>query len=67
MSTATCSEANVTHALEQEVGFFDTEATSGMLMNALSEDCSAVQSAISEKVRYHTAVLWPCNLQTAGA
>ena len=39
-------------AHKQEVGFFDTEATSGMLMNALSEDCSAVQSAISEKARH---------------
>ena len=33
----------------QEIGFFDTEATSGTIMNALNEDCNAVQSAMSER------------------
>lgn len=37
----------------QEIGYFDTEATSGTIMNALNEDCTAVQSAMSERVPAH--------------
>ena len=38
-----------------------------MLMNVLSEDCSAVQSAISEKARHPTAHLCSCQVLVACA
>lgn len=37
--------------VHQEVGFFDTEASSGKVMGALAEDCAAIQTAMSEKAR----------------
>lgn len=36
--------------LQQEVAFFDTDTSSGKLLNGLNEDTLAIQSAISEKV-----------------
>ena len=36
--------------LHQETGYFDTEATSGFLLQGLNEDCNAIQKGIGEKV-----------------
>ena len=36
--------------LQQEIGFFDTTATSGFLMQGLNEDCITIQTAIGEKM-----------------
>lgn len=36
--------------LRQDVAFFDTQATTGGLLQGLSEDALAVQQAINEKV-----------------
>jgi ABC-type multidrug transport system fused ATPase/permease subunit len=37
-------------ALHQDISHFDTELTSGDIVNGLNADCNAVQNAISEKV-----------------
>ena len=37
-------------ALQQEVGFFDVHATTGMMMQGLNEDTLIIQQAIGEKV-----------------
>ena len=36
--------------LQQEVAFFDVEASSGKLLNSLNEDTVTIQNAIGEKV-----------------
>lgn len=36
--------------LSQEVGFFDTDAQTGMLVDSIAKDTVLVQDAISEKV-----------------
>lgn len=36
--------------LDQEVGFFDTDARTGLLVDSISKDTVLVQDAISEKV-----------------
>ncbi|GAB4820940.1 hypothetical protein N2152v2_007986 [Parachlorella kessleri] len=36
--------------LRQDVGYFDTQATSGRLLQGLNEDCITVQQGIGEKV-----------------
>jgi ATP-binding cassette subfamily B (MDR/TAP) protein 1 len=38
------------HVLRQDVAFFDTDGTSGSLLQGLNEDCAAVQAAIGEKL-----------------
>ena len=38
------------HVLHQETGYFDTEGTSGFLLQGLNEDCNAIQQGIGEKV-----------------
>jgi len=42
--------AYLASVLSQDVGFFDTKGTSGVLLQGLNEDCSIVQSSIGEKV-----------------
>jgi ATP-binding cassette subfamily B (MDR/TAP) protein 1 len=42
--------AYLSSVLRQDVGFFDTKGTSGLLLQGLNEDCSTVQAAIGEKV-----------------
>jgi ATP-binding cassette, subfamily B (MDR/TAP), member 1 len=42
--------AYLASVLSQDVGFFDTKGTSGVLLQGLNEDCSTVQAAIGEKV-----------------
>ncbi|KAG7669217.1 hypothetical protein Ndes2526B_g05515 [Nannochloris sp. 'desiccata'] len=42
--------AYLASVLSQDVGFFDTKGTSGLLLQGLNEDCSTVQSAIGEKI-----------------
>ena len=42
--------AYLASVLRQDVGFFDTKGTSGVLLQGLNEDCSTVQAAIGEKV-----------------
>lgn len=37
-------------ALHQEAGYYDTEATTGVLLQGLSEDTNAIQTATGEKV-----------------
>ena len=37
--------------LNQDVSFFDTDATSGEVVSAITNDIIIVQDAISEKVR----------------
>lgn len=36
--------------LQQEVAFFDTDTSSGKLLNGLNEDTVTIQNAIGEKV-----------------
>jgi ATP-binding cassette subfamily B (MDR/TAP) protein 1 len=42
--------AYLASVLSQDVGFFDTKGTSGLLLQGLNEDCSTVQAAVGEKV-----------------
>lgn len=37
-------------ALRQDVGFYDTEATTGILLQGLNEDTNGIQNATGEKV-----------------
>eukprot|EP00879_Flechtneria_rotunda_P033825 GHRR01037634.1.p1 GENE.GHRR01037634.1~~GHRR01037634.1.p1 ORF type:complete len:119 (-),score=30.78 GHRR01037634.1:337-693(-) len=41
--------------LRQDIGFFDTQATTGGLLQGLNEDSLAIQQAISDKVSQHGA------------
>lgn len=38
--------------LDQDIAVFDTEASTGEVINAITSDILVVQDAISEKVRY---------------
>lgn len=42
--------AYLASVLQQEVAFFDTDASSGKLLNGLNEDTVTIQNAIGEKV-----------------
>lgn len=43
-------ERNLRAALHQDITHYDTELTSGDVVSGLNADCTAVQTAISEKV-----------------
>ena len=55
-STAAVRQVNrmrgiyLSSVLHQEIGYFDTVATSGFLLQGLNEDCITIQTAIGEKV-----------------
>lgn len=43
--------------LDQDIAVFDTEASTGEVINAITSDILVVQDAISEKVRATTILL----------
>lgn len=38
-------------ALHQDIAYYDTTLTSGAVLGGLNVDCTAIQNALSEKVR----------------
>ena len=47
--TSRMRHAYLASVLQQEVAYFDTDTSSGKLLNGLNEDTATVQNAISEK------------------
>jgi ATP-binding cassette subfamily B (MDR/TAP) protein 1 len=50
-------QAYLRSMLDQDIAVFDTEASTGEVINAITSDILVVQDAISEKV--HTLLLTP--------
>jgi ATP-binding cassette subfamily B (MDR/TAP) protein 1 len=46
--------------LRQDIAYFDTEGTSGFLLQGLNEDCSAIQKGIGEKMAYFLFFMATC-------
>jgi ABC-type multidrug transport system fused ATPase/permease subunit len=48
--------------LDQDIAVFDTEASTGEVINAITSDILVVQDAISEKVWHHPPRTHTCKL-----